>query len=47
MLNNLSAWPSIGPNFYTEDIKQQDWPKDFIFSRQANRTIGDVSKCGQ
>src|SRR5581483_936499 len=32
MLKSLSAWPSIGPNFYTEDLQRQELPRYFSFA---------------
>ena len=32
MLDTLTAWPSLGPDFYAEDLKRQELPKDFNFS---------------
>jgi hypothetical protein len=31
-LNAISRWPSLGPDFYTEDIKRQELPRDFNFA---------------
>jgi hypothetical protein len=37
MLKNLSAWPSLGPDFYKEDLELRKLPKEFNFAdyRQA------------
>jgi hypothetical protein len=30
LLARISTWPSLGPKFQEEDIKEGKWPKDFI-----------------
>ena len=31
LLAQISKWPSLGPRFQEDDLKEGKWPKDFIF----------------
>lgn len=31
VLEGLAEWPSLGPGFYTKDIEQGRFPKEFVF----------------
>lgn len=31
ILRELSAWSSLGPQFYSDDLEKGEWPKEFVF----------------